>query len=157
MNKYVQRALIGIGGLVLLVAISWGYTNVQLTRYSNDGLYSTPEEGMLALIDTYYPPEREVKMLYAGPNSPDGNRPYVWYVIAEVYASFRADGSAIGENGCDAPGSYFLQTKEGWVHVPEQAFPELIGFWMDIFDLAGAGQSTPTTDWMPGHEGRFCQ
>jgi hypothetical protein len=157
MNKYVRWGLTGVGGLLLLVIVSWGYTQVQLARYSADGVYASPEEGMLALIDTYYPPEREVMMVYAGPNSPDGNRPYIWYVIAEVYASVRADGSAMGENGCDAPGSYFLQTKEGWVHVPEQAFPELIGFWMDVFDLAGTGVSAPSTDWAPGKQGMFCQ
>lgn len=157
MNKYVRWVLMGVGGLLLLVIVAWGYTNLQLTRYSADGVYATPEEGLLALIDRYYPPEREVKMLYAGPNSPKGRRPYVWYAIAEVYASVRADGSAMGNNGCDAPGSYFLQTKEGWVHVPEQAYPELIGFWMDVFDLAGAGQSAPTTDWAPGKQGMFCQ
>jgi hypothetical protein len=157
MNKYVRWGLTGVGGLLLLVIVSWGYTQVQLARYSAERVYASPEEGMLALIDTYYPPEREVKMVYAGPNSPDGNRPYIWYVIAEVYASVRADGSAMGNNGCDAPGSYFLQTKEGWVHVPEQAFPELIGFWMDVFDLAGVGASTPSTDWAPGKQGMFCQ
>lgn len=156
-NKYMRLALTALGGLVILVAISWIYTTLQLARLRSDGLFPAPEEGMLALIDRYYPPEKEVKMLYAGPNSPDGNNPHVWYVIAEVYASSRADGSAIGDNGCDAPGSYFLQTKEGWVHVPEQAFPEIIGFWMDVFDLAGAGQIAPSTDWTPGHERRFCE
>lgn len=157
MKKYVRWSLTALGGLVILAAVSWIYTTLQLARYSSDGVFSAPEEGMLALIDKYYPPEREVKMLYAGPNSPDGNKPHVWYVIAEVYASFRADGSAIGKNGCDAPGSYFLQTKEGWVHIPEQAYPELIGFWMDVFDMAGAGESTPTTNWTPGKQGMFCQ
>lgn len=157
MNKYIRRVLTGVGGLLLIVTVSWIYTNVQLARYSADGVYPSPEEGLLALIDRYYPPEREVKMLYAGPNSPDGKRPYIWYAIAEVYASVRADGSTMGENGCDAPGSYFLQTREGWIHVPEQAFPELIGFWMDVFDLAGAGWSAPTTNWAPGRQGMFCQ
>lgn len=157
MNKYVRWSLTAIGGLLLVAAVSWVYTTLQLARFSSDGVFPTPEEGMLALIDRYYPPERTVEVVYAGPNAPDGRKPHVWYVIAEVYASVRADGSTIGENGCDAPGSYFLQTKDGWVHVPEQAFPELIGFWMDVFDLAGAGQSTPTMDWAPGHEGRFCQ
>lgn len=157
MNKYVRWSLMGIGGLLLLVIVSWTYTNLQLARYSADGTYATPEQGMLALIDRHYPPERTVEMVYAGPNAPDGSRPYIWYVIAEVYASVRADGSTIGNNGCDAPGSYFLHTKAGWVHVPEQAYPEIIGFWMDIFGLAGSGNPVPSTDWTPGHEGKFCQ
>ena len=155
--KFLRWLVIALGIILGGVAISWVYTTYQLAHARSDGVFQTPEEGMLALVDQYYPPDREVKMLYAGPNSKDGSKPYIWYVIMEVYASARADGSAMGDNGCDAPGSYFLQTKEGWVHVPEQDFPEIIGFWMNVFNLAGAGQSTPTTDWTPGHEGRFCQ
>lgn len=157
MNKYVRWVLLGIGGFLALLIVSWTYTNLQLAHYSAEGLYATPEQGMLALIDRYYPPERTVEMVYAGPNAPDGSKPFIWYVIAEVYASVRADGSSIGENGCDAPGSYFLQTQAGWVHVPEQVYPEIIGFWMDIFGLAGSGTPTPSTNWAPGHEGKFCQ
>ena len=87
-----------------------------------------------------YSPGAEIKILHAGPNYRDGSRPYVWYVIAEVRAAARADGSPLGHNGCDAPGSYFLQTREGWVYVPEGAFPEWISNWMDAFHLAGPGE-----------------
>jgi hypothetical protein len=46
---------------------------------------------------------------------------------------------------------------KGWVHVPEGAFPEFIGFWMEVFGWAGEGQSTPSTNWAPDQPGRFCQ
>ena len=55
----------------------------------------------------------QVKILYAGTNSFDGSDPHIWYVIAEVRASARSDGSELGHNGCDAPGSFFLQLKDG--------------------------------------------
>jgi hypothetical protein len=77
-------------------------------------------------------------------------------VIAEVRAASRKDGLPLGHNGCDAPGSFFLQTREGWVHVPEEAFPEWIAMWMDVFDMAGPGQSTPSTEWAPRQPSRFC-
>jgi hypothetical protein len=112
---------------------------------------------MLAMLDENYMPDRDVKILYAGTNSFDGRRPHIWYVIAEVRASARADGSEMGRNGCDAPGSFFLQTKEGWVHVPEGAFPGFMGFWMDVFDMAGKGQAAPSTNWVEGQPAQFCK
>jgi hypothetical protein len=112
---------------------------------------------MLALVDRAFVATSRVDMLYAGPNSFDGSQPHIWYVIAEVRADRRADGSALGPHGCDAPGSYFLHTKEGWIHVPEGAFPGFIGFWMSVFGQAGPGQSKPSTDWAPSQPARFCQ
>ncbi|MFZ5911643.1 MAG: hypothetical protein ACOYYU_16635 [Chloroflexota bacterium] len=112
---------------------------------------------MMANIEKHYSDDREVKILYAGPNSFDGSQPHVWYIIAEVRASSRVDGSELGRNGCDAPGSYYLETKDGWVYMPEGAFPDFIGFWMKVFDLAGEGQSMPSTDWEAGQPTQFCQ
>lgn len=75
---------------------------------------------MIARAEKYYMHDLQVKILYAGTNSFDGSDPHIWYVIAEVRASARSDGSELGHNGCDAPGSFFLQLKDGnWVHVPK--------------------------------------
>ena len=112
---------------------------------------------MIARAEQNYTADRQVKILYAGTNSFDGTKPHVWYVIAEIRASARADDSALGHNSCDAPGSFFLQTKEGWVHVPEGAFPGFMGFWMEMFGWAGEGQATPSTNWAPDQPSRFCQ
>jgi hypothetical protein len=72
-------------------------------------------------------------------------------VIAEVRASARADGSQMGLNGCDNPGTFFLQLKDGkWVHVGEGFFTTFMLAWMETFDMAGEGQSTPTTDLLNG-------
>jgi len=141
----------------MVVLASWGYTSVQLSLARSRGVYPTAEEGMLALVDTGYVGITHVDILYAGPDSFVGSQPHVWYVIAEVRASRRADGSAMGYHGCDAPGSFFIQSREGWVHVPEGAFPEFIGLWMEVFGLAGRGESAPSTDWAPSQPERFCQ
>jgi hypothetical protein len=138
-----------LGTFLAFCACSGVYTVVQLNIARSKGVYETAEQGMLSQVDQYYPADREVKVLYAGTNSFDGSKPYIWYVIVEIHAAERADGSEMGHNNCDAPGSFFLQTKEGWVHVPEGAFPTFIGFWMDIFDLAGEGQAAPSTNWAP--------
>ncbi|TET29697.1 MAG: hypothetical protein E3J69_12990 [Anaerolineales bacterium] len=141
---------------VLVLFASWLYTSSQLALARSHGAFPTPEQAMQAKIDRGYIDVSRVDILYAGPNSFDGSQPHVWYVIAEVRAAARAGGSELGSNGCDAPGSFFLQIKKGWVHVPEGAFPEVIGFWMKVFGLAGPGQSNPSIDWAPSQPARFC-
>jgi hypothetical protein len=155
--KILRRLLIVLGILAAIVPLAWIYTSVQLASARSKGLYSSPEQGMRSIIDKGYSADRKVKILYAGTNSFDGSQPHIWYVIAQVRASARADGSALGKNGCDAPGLFFLQTRDGWVFVPEGAFPVFIGFWMKTFGMAGPGQSTPSTNWAPDQPSRFCQ
>jgi len=155
--KLSRRVLIILGILIAIVPASWAYTSIQLSIASSKGVYDSPEQGMLAMADQYYARDKTVKILYAGPNARDGSEPHVWYVIAEVRASARADGSEMGRNGCDAPGSFFLQTTDGWVHVNEGAFPGFMGFWMDVFHMAGDGLATSTTHWASGQEPDFCQ
>lgn len=138
------------------VGVAWAFTVVQLGLARAQGLYKTGEIGMHALIDRAYSADRQVKILYAGINSFDGSQTYVWYVIAEVRAAARADGTGLSAKGCDAPGSYFLETKGGWVHIPEGAMPGFVGFWMGVLNLAGPGQSEPSTPWAPDQPRRFC-
>jgi hypothetical protein len=155
--KLFRLVLATLGISTICVASAWIYTAVQLNIARAKGVYSSPEEGMIAYAEKYYTADRKVKILHAGTNSFDGTKPHIWYVIAEIRASARVDGSALGHNGCDAPGSFFLQTKEGWVYLPEGAFPGFIGFWMDVFGWAGEGQSTPSTNWASDQPSRFCQ
>ena len=149
-------ALVAIALALVLVLGCWLYTVSQLERARSRGVYDSAEQGMRALIADGYEGISRVDILYAGPNAFDGSQPHVWYVVAEVRAAARADGSGMGRQGCDAPGSYFLQTKDGWLHVSEGAFPEVVGFWMRVFGLAGPGQAQPTHDWAPTQPARFC-
>ncbi|MBN1452839.1 MAG: hypothetical protein JW963_17610 [Anaerolineales bacterium] len=155
--KVIRWLIVALGIILAVIAFCWVYTTVQLRIARSKGVYATAEQGMLAMVDEHYPADRDVKILYAGTNSFDGSQPHIWYVIAEVHSASRADGSELGHNGCDAPGLFFLQTMEGWVHVPEGAFPTFIGFWMKVFDMAGEGQSIPSTNWAPDQPARFCQ
>ena len=158
MNKRLVRGLvIALVLLILVLLFPRGYTYLVVANARADGEYASAEEAMLALIDKSYGSDRTVKIYSAGPDAHDGSNPYVWYVIAEVRATARADGSELGANGCDAPGSFFLQTKEGWVHVSEGAFPTFMGFWMKLFGWAGEGQSTPSTDWGADKPSQFCR
>jgi hypothetical protein len=155
--KIFRWGLIAWGTAVAVIAFAWFYTSVQLVSARANGVYSTPEEAMRSMAEEYYSADRSVKILYAGTNSFNGSQPHIWYVIAEVRATSRADGSSLRYQGCEAPGVFFIQTKDGWVYVPEGAFPEFIGFWMKVFGWAGEGQSTPSTDWAPDQPKKFCQ
>jgi hypothetical protein len=156
--KIIRPVLIVILVCTGFVTFGWLYSSTQLAKAASAGVYDSAEQGMLALAEKHYTPDRQVKILKAGTNSFNGNDPFIWYVMAEVRASARSDGSALGHNGCDAPGSFFLQTRNGkWVHVPEGAFPTFMGMWMKLFGWAGEGQIEPSTDWAPDQSIRFCQ
>ena len=155
--KNIRRLPILLVLCAAMAALPWVYTKTVLTIAHSRGVYSSPEEGMLALADQQYPPDHSVKIYYAGPNDSDGLNPYVWYVIAEVHASARADGSAMGRNGCDNPGSFFLQLRDGsWVHVGEGLFTTFMAPWMGVFNMAGEGISKPSVNLINGPM-RFCR
>ncbi len=156
-RRLVLGLMIAMVVLSLILLFPWGYTSLVVANARANGEYESAEEGMLALMDESYAPDHIVKIYSAGPDAHDGSNPYVWYVIAEVRASARADGSEMGKNGCDAPGTFFVQLKNGkWVHVPEGLFIIFVPSWLDTFGFAGEGQSTPTTDLIRGPT-RFCQ
>ena len=149
--------MIVLGILIAIVPASWVYTSIQLNIARSKGIYSSPEQGMRSMINKAYTADRNVKFLYAGTNSFDGSNPHIWYVIAEVRAAARADGSDLGPDGCDTPGLFFLQTREGWMHVSEGAFPVFVGGWMKVFGMAGEGNPTPSTNWAPDQPAQFCR
>ena len=132
--------------IALFLLCSWMYTIAALGLASRDGVYPSAEEGMLARIERNYAPPYEAELVYAGTNSFDGSNPHVQYVIACVWGDQRMDGSPVGSvrHAYDQPGSFFLNTKDGWVWMPEGAFPTFIGFWMKVYGLAGPSSSQPS-------------
>jgi hypothetical protein len=135
--------------LGITLASSWVYTTGQLRAARAAGVFSSAEDGMRAMVAQGYVQPDETEIVYAGTNSFDGSNPHVWYVIACVWGGRRADGWPVGteKHDYDQPGLFFLNTKEGWVWMPEGAFPGLVGFWMKLYGLAGPGSIQPTHDW----------
>ncbi len=125
--------------------VSWAYTTTQL-RTGRAEVYPSAEEGMRTIIARSYVQPDEVEIVYAGTNSFDGSDPHVWYVIACVWGGRRADGSPVGSSRhpYDQPGTFFLDTKQGWVQVPESVFPGRVGRWLKVYDLAGPGSAQPS-------------
>lgn len=140
-NRRVQWAAV----LIMLSATAvwlgprvWrAYAVMQIERAMHDGVYASPEDGMRALVGKTYRDITRIEIERSGTNSFDGQMPHVWFVTARVYAATRGDGRAIPEGDFDYPGSFFLRLDNGWVHVPEGAWPKLVGGAMRQFDLYG--------------------
>jgi len=127
---------VGIAQYAFVFVIGIGiYSTVHLQIQKGDGIYRTPEEGMRTKIARSYTGIERIEIEYAGTNSFDGSFPDVWFVIAKVWAASRSDGKALSK-GYSNPGSFFLRVPEGWVHVPEGKFPEVIGLGSWIFGLS---------------------
>ncbi len=146
-------AILAVGLPLTLAAtfflLTWTYTTGVLSLARSEGTYASAEDAMNALLARSYIHPRDTQIIYAGTNSFDGSQPQVWYVIACVWGGTRADGSPVGSwrHTYDQPGTFFVDTRDGWVHVGEGYFPEMLGFWMEFYGLAGPGSSTPSHNW----------
>jgi hypothetical protein len=121
---------------------SWSFTTSRLNSARSNGVYPSPSEGMLTLVKSGYIGIQEARITLAEPETfPYGGGPHIWFVIACVWAESREDGSPVGSptDDFDFRGSYFVDTKEGWVRMPGEFVPLFIGFWMKVFDLVGDG------------------
>jgi inosine-uridine nucleoside N-ribohydrolase len=148
-SKLLRIGLIAISIIAVAIGFtlwSWSFTTSRLTSARSIGVFSSPSEGMLTLINSRWTGIREARIVHAVPETALGD--HVWYVIACVWAESRADGSPAGSTtrDFDAPGSYFVDTKEGWVLMPESSLPLFVGFWMRIFGLAGDDRAEPYHD-----------
>lgn len=148
LNRVTLRriALIAILPLLclgLILIVPWAYTTLQLQVARTRGLYASAEEGMVDKITKNYLEPYHYQILHAGPNQPDGRSPHVWYVTAYVWGTYRSDGSTVGNerHNYDMPGCFFLNTRDGWVYMPEGAFPGFIGNWMAFYGMAGPDSS----------------
>jgi hypothetical protein len=78
----------------------------------------------------------EIQMVSAGPNARDGSLPHVWF--AGAYIRFNPPRRDDGRS--ESWGSFYIRVEDGWVHVGEGAFPQLIGRLMEIYRLEGVGE-----------------
>ncbi len=152
-HSLLPWALLAVGIPLVLAAmffyLTWSYTTGVLRLARSEGVYVSAEDGMNALIARGYVHPSDTQIIYAGTNSFDGSDPHVWYVIACVWGGTRADGSPVGSarHVYDQPGTFFIATRDGWVHVGEGYFPWVLGYWMKYYGLAGPGLSTPSHNW----------
>jgi hypothetical protein len=149
-SRLLRVGLILVCIIALITGVtfwSWRFTTDRLEAARSIGIFSSPAEGMLTLIQSGWSGIQEVQIFDVQEKALGGG-PHVWFVSACIWADSRADGSAVGSatHDYDSPGSYFVNTPEGWVLMPETSLPLFVGFWMKIFGLAGSDIVKPVHD-----------
>jgi hypothetical protein len=121
-----KRKLLLTMSTVLVLALIFITANLCINKLlevakANYGVYATPELGMSALLGDGHHPIEAQYIRYSGPNCFIVCNPHVWFIHV----------AGNGRGG----GAYFVQTEDGWVHLPESAFPDFIGLGMILFGL----------------------
>lgn len=143
-HRLPRRLLwVGVVLLVLVPLIVVGplvYTKSQLALAKRGGIYATPKEAVIAHLNKDWGDAQVVRLegLDVTPNWSDGRLPHVWFGGARVWldrvpAGYHRDNYSAG--------SYYIRVEEGWIHVPEGAFPGFIGRMMELYNLEGAGSA----------------
>lgn len=149
-EKFVLRATMEVLGLVftataVITVLLTVYTFSVLGWARQRGVYETPQQGTIARANENYCEVDRVEIQHASTNSFDGSDPHIWYVIYRVYAKNHTPcdavnpGSALFHGTYENAGNFWLNIKEGWVFMPEGRFPRVVGTWMKVLGLAGAG------------------
>jgi hypothetical protein len=129
-------AWVGLAALVpLFFGCIWAYAASQLVLAKNEGVYATPEEAVIKRNSQGWGGARVVRIenVWAEPNSRNA-QPHVWFGGANVYLDRIPQG---GNRDHYSSGSFYLRVREGWVHVPEGAFPEFVGWVMSLYNMEG--------------------
>jgi hypothetical protein len=115
---------------------SWVYAASQLALAKNKGIYTSVEEAVNQRHSQGWGGAQVVKVedVWASVNRHDGSQPHVWFGGAKIFLDRKPKGY---DKTYYASGSYYLHVKEGWVHMPEGAFPEFIGWVMELYNMEG--------------------
>jgi hypothetical protein len=136
-----RLARIGLGIAVLVPVFFlciWVYAASQLALAKGEGVYPTVEEAVITRNSEGFGGAQVVRIdsVRAGPNSRD-EQPHVWFGTARVYMD-RVPAGYTWDNYL--AGSFYIRVREGWVHVPEGAFPEFIGWVMELYGMEGVSR-----------------
>lgn len=136
-RRFPRLARVGIGVLALVplfFVCIWAYAASQLTLAKNEGVYSTVEEAVIAKSQGFGGAEVvRIENVWAEPNSRT-SQPHVWFGGATVYLDRVPEGH---NRDHYSTGSLYIHVREGWVHVPEGAFPGFIGWVMELYNMEG--------------------
>ena len=127
---------------------SWLFTTNRLNAARSIGVFPSPAEGMMTLVHDGYVGIQEARITSVVQETAVGGGRHVWFVTVCIWADSRIDGSPVRHTNSDFDfgGSYFVDTHDGWVLMPETSLPLFVGFWMPIFDLAGDDTAQPFND-----------
>jgi hypothetical protein len=131
---------LGLAALVPLFFVCiWVYAASQLALAKNGGIYPSAEEAVIGNNSQGWGGAKVISIenVRAGPNRFDGTQPHVWFGGAKVYLDRVPEG---GNRDWYLAGSYYIHVRDGWVLVPEGAFPEFIGWVMELYHMEGVNQ-----------------
>jgi hypothetical protein len=134
--RIARLGLVVIALVPLFFACSWMYAASQLALAKNEGIYTSPEEAIIARHSQGWGGASVIKLedIQASPNNHDGTLPHVWFGGATVYLDRIPEG---GSRSQYSTGSFYLHVRDGWVHLPEGAFPGFIGWVMQLYGMEG--------------------
>lgn len=138
-KKWLRILVVSISLIPLFFAYCWLHATSHIALAKNEGIYATVEEAVIARNSQGWGGAQVVKIedVQASPNSWDGSQPHVWFGGGMVYL----DRVPQGWNRTQyLAGSFYIRVREGWVHVPEGAFPKFIGWIMELYDLEGVNE-----------------
>jgi hypothetical protein len=141
-GSHARWILIGLEILALIplfFGCLWIYATSQLTLAKNNGVYPTAKDAVIASNSKGWGGAHvtSIDNIHTGPNSFDGSHPHIWFGTATVHYDRIPQG---GRHDWDLAGSYYIHVQDGWVWVSEGAFPELIGWIMELYHLEGVGE-----------------
>jgi hypothetical protein len=79
-----------------------------------------------------------IENIRAEPNRPNA-QPHVWFGYATVYLDKVPQGYN-SDHDHYLSGNYYIHVQEGWVFVGEGAFPEFIGWVMELYNMEGVNR-----------------
>jgi hypothetical protein len=137
----LARVGLGMAALVpLFFVCSWVYAASQLALAKYAGVYPTVEQAIIGNNSQGWGDAEVVRIegVRAEPNSRT-SQPHVWYghayvTLDKVPQGYEADDPYF------SGGSYYIHVKEGWVLVGEGAFPEFIGWVMELYNMEGVNR-----------------
>lgn len=130
----IALALVAAAALFFLMI--WVYAASQLSLAKARGIYPSVEEAVIGTNSAGWGGARVISItdIQTGPNRWDGSQPHVWFGTAIVKFDRIPDGYS---RLTSYVGSYYIHTREGWVFMGEGAFPEFIGWVMDLYHMEG--------------------
>ncbi len=143
-DRHLPRlARVGLGLVVmvpLFFACSWIYAASQLALAKHAGVYPTVEQAIIANNSQGFGGAEVIRIenVSAEPNRRDA-QPHVWFGYATVYLDKIPQGYNSDHDHYLA-GSFYIHVKEGWVFVGEGAFPEFIGWVMELYNMEGVNR-----------------
>ena len=129
----------GIAALIpLFFVFIWVYAASQLALAKSEGAYPTVEEAVIGYHSRGWGDARVVRVtdIQTGPNR-ENSQPHIWFGTATIMLDRIPEGYI---KDTYHAGSFYVHTRDGWVLMPESAFPEFVGWVMELYHMEGVGR-----------------